>query len=72
MTKCWVSLISTATSTLCKVRVTEYLTVENPSNPSSIRLVWPVSRIGVPFLEEKIETKIAAANAGCRNKMKER
>ena len=50
----------------------EYLTVENPSNLSSIRLVWQVSRIGAPFTEKKIETKIAAANAGCRNKMKAR
>ena len=50
----------------------EYLTVENPSNLSSIRLVWQVSRIGPPFTEKKIETKIAAANAGCRNKMKAR
>ena len=50
----------------------EYLTVESPSNPSSIRLVWQVSRTGAPFTEKKIETKIAAANAGCRNKMKAR
>ena len=28
-----------------------------------------MSRIGAPFTEKKIETKIAAANAGCRNKM---
>ena len=48
----------------------EYLTVENPSYPSSIRLVWQVSRIGAPVTEKKIEMKIAAANAGCRNKMK--
>ena len=48
----------------------EYLTVENPANLSSIRLVWQVSRLGAPFTEKKIETKIAAANAGCRNKMK--
>ena len=50
----------------------EYLTVENPSNPSSIRLVWQVSRIGAPFTEKKTETKIAAVNAGCRNKLKAR
>ena len=48
----------------------EYLTVEYPSNLSSTRLVWQVSRIGAPFTDKKIETKIAAANAGCRNKMK--
>ena len=44
------------------------LTVENPSSPS-IRLVWQVSRIGAPFTEKKSEAKIAAVNAGCRNKM---
>ena len=31
-----------------------------------------MSRIGAPFTEKKIETKFAAANAGCRNKMKAR
>ena len=50
----------------------EYLTVKNSSNLSSIRLVWQVSQIGAPFTEKKIETKIAAANAGCRNKVKAR
>ena len=50
----------------------EYLTVINPSNLSSIRLVWQVSCIGAPFTEKKIETKTAAANGVCRNKMKAR
>ena len=50
----------------------ECLTVEIPSNPSSIWLVWQMSRIGVPFTEKKIETQIAAANAGCWSKMKVR
>ena len=72
MTKCWVYLISTGTRLAVLSARYEYLTVENSSNLSSIRVVWQVSRIGAPFTEKKIETKITAANAGCRNKMKAR